>query len=184
MKNKLLKKTNFSTVSGDNKLNPSFVSGLTDAEGSFTTTLYKDKKLTTGWRVIIAFKLGLNVRDIFLLRQLQAFFGDIGTINYDKSNNSYSFRVTKIKDLKNIIIPHFQKHPLITQKAADFLLFAQIVELMSNNEHLTKEGLEKIVNIKASINLGISDSLKAEFTQINPVKRPIIETSEISEPFW
>ena len=49
-----------------------------------------------------------------------------------------------------VIIPHFIKYPLITQKHVDFLLFKQVVELMNRKEHQTKEGLGKIVNIRAS----------------------------------
>ena len=34
---------------------------------------------------------------------------------------------------------------------------------MNNKAHLTLEGLNRIVNIKAFMNLGLSDKLKAEF---------------------
>ena len=42
--------------------------------------------------------------------------------------------------------------PLITQKRADFLLFKLVVELMNKSEHLTPEGLRKIL-IRLRINL-------------------------------
>jgi hypothetical protein len=46
---KQLKGLYFSTIScKHNKLNPSFVSGLIDAEGCFCTTIYKAKNLKTG----------------------------------------------------------------------------------------------------------------------------------------
>jgi len=184
MKNNLLTKSNLPTISGNNTLNPFFVTGLTDAEGCFTASIYKALKLKMGWRVITSFKIALHQRDLALLKQLQVFFGGIGTITFDKATNSYSFRVTSLSDLKNIIIPHFKNYPLISQKAADFLLFEQIVELMLAGEHLTKDGLNKIVAIKASMNLGLSDVLKAEFSHIVPVNRPIIETTEIADPNW
>jgi hypothetical protein len=71
---------------------------------------------------------------------------------------------------------------LLTQKAADFILFKQIVELIKNKEHLSIEGLTKIINIKASLNLGLSEILKTNFNKINPVKRPIINTTKIPDP--
>jgi hypothetical protein len=43
---------------------------------------------------------------------------------------------------------------LITKKRADYLLFKQVLELIKTKEHLTQEGLEKLVAIKASINIG------------------------------
>jgi len=74
----------------------------------------------------------------------------------DKKANALRYSVDSFKDLTTIIIPHFKKYPLITQKAADFILFEQIVELMSKDAHLTINGLHKIINVKASMNLGIS----------------------------
>ena len=56
-----------------------------------------------------------------------------------------------------VLIEHFYKYPLITQKFADFYLFRQAIELIKQKEDLTKEGLQKLVNIKASLNLGLSD---------------------------
>jgi LAGLIDADG endonuclease len=60
------------------------------------------------------------------------------------------YSVSSVKDLVNIIIPHFLNYPLLTQKGADFTLFKQIVELMDNRAHLTIEGFNKIINIKAA----------------------------------
>jgi LAGLIDADG endonuclease len=84
--------------------------------------------------------------------------------------------------LTTIIIPHFEKYPLLTQKAADFILFKRIIELMSNKAHLSMEGLLKIINIKASMNLGISEVVKTEFVSITPVERPLILTDNIPNP--
>jgi hypothetical protein len=91
------------------------------------------------------------------------------------------YSVASIKDLINTIIPHFEKYPLLTQKAADFILFLRIVELMSTGAHLSVDGLQQIINIKASINLGISELIKSEFL-INPVERPLIKSTNIPNP--
>lgn len=66
--------------------------------------------------------------------------------------------------------------------AADFILFKQVVNLMNNKAHLTLEGLKQIVNIKALMNLGLSDMLKSEFKDYSPVKRPIIHYKNIPDP--
>jgi hypothetical protein len=44
------------------------------------------------------------------------------------------------------------------------------------------EGLGKIVAIKACMNLGLSDQLKAAFPKIIPVPRPIVEDQDIKDP--
>jgi hypothetical protein len=55
------------------------------------------------------------------------------------------------------------KYPLLSQKQVDFFLFKAVVELVNANEHLTLLGLQKIVNIKASMNKGFPESLKEAF---------------------
>jgi hypothetical protein len=52
------------------------------------------------------------------------------------------------------IIQHFDKYTLFTQKRTDYMLFKQVIELIINKEHLTTDGLQKIVNIKSSMNFG------------------------------
>ena len=42
---------------------------------------------------------------------------------------------------------------MFSQKAADLFLFKKVLDLMNIKAHLNKEGLLKIVNIKASMNL-------------------------------
>ena len=55
---------------------------------------------------------------------------------------------------------------------------------MNNKAHLSIEGLNQIINIKASINLGLSDFLKSEFSKFTPVERQIINTEIIPDPNW
>ena len=51
-------------------------------------------------------------------------------------------------------------------------------------EHLTLEGLFKIVAIKASINLGLSNDLKVAFKNIIPAERPLVENKKVQDPYW
>jgi len=104
--------------------------------------------------------------------------------NIKKEVYSVQFRVTKIKDLINVIIPNFDSYPLLTQKKADFILFKQVVLMMDRKEHLTIEGLQKIVAIRGSINWGASDKLKEAFPDILPVKRPLVKLPKSFDPNW
>jgi hypothetical protein len=70
----------------------------------------------------------------------------------------------------------------LTQKLSDFLLFKQVVELIINKKHLTIEGLYQIINIKASMNLGLSKVIRSNFIKINPVNKMIINTKNIPDP--
>jgi hypothetical protein len=50
---------------------------------------------------------------------------------------------------------------------------------MKSKEHLTDEGIKKIVAIKASVNRGLSADLNAAFPNIDPVPRPIVENKKV-----
>jgi len=86
---------------------------------------------------------------------------------------SIKYRIQSVKDLK-VTLDHFDKYRLISQKRADYELFKQAVELMEQKEHLTEEGLAKIVALKASMNMGLSEELKAAFPKIIPIARPLV----------
>lgn len=83
-----------------------------------------------------------------------------------------------------VIINHFDKYPLISQKLADYLLFKQAFDLVKSKNHLTTEGLHKIVALRASINNGLSDELKAAFPNVIPVARPLVGGQKIKDPNW
>jgi len=80
------------------------------------------------------------------------------------------------------IINHFEKYPLITQKNPDFDLFIRAVRIMSRKGHLTCEGLQEIVNIRASLNKGLTDGLKTAFPMTTPVARPLVTAQTIPHP--
>jgi len=112
------------------------------------------------------------------LELIQAYFG-VGKI-YKHGTNSLELRVSSLNDLK-IVINHFDNYPLITQKLADYKLFKQGVELIQNKEHLTKNGLLKLINLKASLNLGLSENLKLNFSDFIPVERPLVKNTKIQD---
>jgi hypothetical protein len=93
------------------------------------------------------FQITLHEKDLELLKLIKAFFKGVGKINRN-GKDAYQYRVYSMKDLA-VIIAHFDKYPLISQKQIDYILFKQILELISRKEHLTTEGLQKIVSIRA-----------------------------------
>ena len=93
------------------------------------------------------------------------------------------YLVFSVKKLQ-VIRKHFEDYPLHTRKRADFELWIKAFELIQNKEHLTAPGIQKIVAIKASLNLGIPDELKAAFPTIVPVERPNVENIINPDPHW
>ena len=55
---------------------------------------------------------------------------------------------------------------------------------MNNKEHLTLDGLQKILCIKGSLNLGLSYEIeiKTNFPNISPIERPLMVDHKIIDP--
>ncbi len=105
------------------------MSGFADAESSFILNVFRSVNSRAGWAVRGDFTIGLHSRDIALLRKIHFFFG-VGTIHEYKNKNTVTYTVNSVQDLVNVIIPHFDRYPLITQKRADYLLFKKGVDLL------------------------------------------------------
>lgn len=163
---------------GVGPIKPWFVTGFTDAEGCFFIKVTKSKgKLP--WRVNVTFLLVLHLKDRALLESIQAFFGGIGSITI--SGNTVRYEVSSVTDLLNVIIPHFEKYPLCTQKHADFLLWKQAVRLMALKQHLTLAGLLLILGLRANLNLGFDVS---NIDGCIAIPRPDVTLPETLNPNW
>ena len=88
------------------------------------------------------------------------------------------------RDLLNKILPIFKENSLITKKSLDFYYFSKVCYLMNNKEHLNEQRLKKIISIRASMNKGLTGTLKSIFPNIVPVERPIIKNQIIKSPLW
>ena len=59
----------------ESKLDPDFVSGFIDGEGSFSVTFIKDKSYKSGWQIKTSFSIGLHRKDLAILEKFKFFFG-------------------------------------------------------------------------------------------------------------
>jgi hypothetical protein len=162
-------------------LNPYYITGLVDAEGCFTTSIYKDSRMKTGWQVKPIFQLNLHKKDIKILEAVQKTWG-VGKI-YKHGQDSFMYRVSSLNNLR-VITNHFDNYPLITQKLADYLLFKQSIDLIQKKLYLTEQGLLKLVGIKSVLNWGLSEKFKETFPNMIPVVRPKVNISEIKDVYW
>ena len=138
--------------------------------------------MKTGYSVELVFKIALHSKDSALVKHLRNLFG-VGTVTA-RGPGVLQYWVGSIKDLQ-IIINHFDLYPLITQKRSDYELFKQVFELIQQKQHLTLEGINKIVSLKAVFNLGLPDNLKVAFPQITPAIRPKVSLAKhIPSPYW
>lgn len=68
------------------------------------------------------------------------------------SENAFVFKVSKLVDITQKIIPLFEKNPIRGVKKLDFLDFCEVAKLMNEGKHLTTEGLDLIHTIKNKMN--------------------------------
>ncbi len=116
------------------------------------------------------------------MEQLQAYFKGAGKIGKN-GKDTMSLDIRSIEQISSFILPHFDAYPLISNKKADYELFKHIIAKINRKEHLTDIGLQEIINIRATLNLGLSPELIAAFPETKPVARPLVVNKKIPSPF-
>jgi len=138
-------------------LNPNYVIGLVDGEGSFTVYVRNPddtKSVARRVRAEPRFYLKLIEKDKDILYKLNKFFG-CGNVYFQKDTrknhqNCYRYEVANRKDLEEKIIPFFKKNSLrLWSKRKDFKIFCDIVRRIKNKEHLSEVGLRNLFRTKA-----------------------------------
>lgn len=138
-----------------------------------------------GWKVFAMFKICLHTKDLELLHKIQSFFGKIRRIFITSTRTEASYTVSNLRELSDVLIPHFSKYPLQSAKSVDFLLWCQCVQLIKSKEHLTHLGLSKLISIKGALNLGLTDKLIENFPEVKPIIRPPFIINDLPlNPYW
>ena len=71
-------------------LDPYFVTGFADGEGTFSVSIQKNSKFKTGCtlsRVAPVFKISLHIRDLSLLKRYPKFLGGVGSISVSETSD-------------------------------------------------------------------------------------------------
>jgi hypothetical protein len=113
----------------------------------------KSKTHKIGLQVLLSFIITQHSRDTELMKSIIKYL-ECGIINLYPRIPAVEIAVSKFKDISEKILPFFYNYPLQGTKALNCADFATTVKLMENKEHLTKEGLDKIIKIKSKMNRG------------------------------
>lgn len=87
---------------------------------------------------------------------IQSFFGGIGSVTIQQKKNSARYSIVSLKEIVNIILPHFSNFPLQSAKKTDYQLWKNCINIMENNLHLTFNGVQQILAYKEIMNWGLS----------------------------
>lgn len=130
-----------------------YLSGYVDGEGCFTVSISKRPEMNTGWELRPSFSVSQNLDRAGVLYILEDYF-KCGSIRPDRSDNTLKYEVRSLKYLTARIIPHFDKHPLLSEKQESFLAFRQVCMDMTQGKHLSAKTLCSMLNRATEINSG------------------------------
>lgn len=138
-------------------ITPEYIVGLTDGEGCFYVQIRESDRYQAGATVHLHFHIKMKAEDEQLLENVKKELGcgEVYFQNDNRSNhaNCYRFSVSSHRDVLQHIIPFFKEYPLQSaSKQASFAKFCKIAKCIENKEHLTKEGIGKIRNLKKGMN--------------------------------
>jgi len=143
-------------------INPSYISGYVDGEGSFFISFSLREKFSLGIEVRPTFSISQRRDRSEVLRLIKSYFG-CGSIRTSRRDGTLRYEVRSIKDLREKIIPHFERYALLSSKRKEFKYFSLVCSMISDKKHLTKKGLIKIIDLITLMNVGGSRRYSKEY---------------------
>jgi len=134
------------------KLNPYYVAGFIDGEGSFSVSIGRDAEYRRGVQVRVEFEIELRADDQEILERILVTIG-CGKI-YDCAYDRYGwyphskYKITGAQEMINFLFPLLDRYPLQAKKARVYTLFKEIVFMYRRKEHLTDVGYKKVVALR------------------------------------
>ncbi len=139
--------------------------GMTDGEGSFSILRQGDK-----WN--LTFKISQNTYNLRVLYYIKKQLG-VGSVSVESNRHMASFRIRDRKILGSVIIPIFDKYPLLTTKYFNYNKFKQAYVILENPA-LTKLEKNKLLEDLKSTTPS-EDYISPAW---NTVKLPLVDANE------
>jgi len=127
-------------------LNNYWLSGFTDADGSFTIHMSESKTHKLGYNLKLEYKVVQKYIDIIL--GLNATFG--GHYYYDIKGLVFRYKFASLKEQYKII-DYFDKYHLNSSKYIRYLKWRKSYRFYLEKQHLTLIGIKKLLNIINSL---------------------------------
>ena len=126
-----------------------FLAGFALGEASFMIVCRPRGDYTRRWKLSAAFNVSQSDREpLDLFRETLA----CGSMRR-AGNGGWYWEVNRLQDIQARIVPFFRRFPLVGWKAHDFELFADAVELLSN-EPMTDVDYEQVLLLREQMNRG------------------------------
>ena len=147
-----------------------YLAGFSDGEGSFNFSLTRRPDYQIPWKVSVSFNV--SQKDQVILALFKRHLG-CGTLR-SRPDGVWYYEVRNLNSVAENVIPFFERFPFLSaKKKRDFVKFKQIVALMQNGAHLSKNGIREILVIREEMN----DGGKRRFTHSH-THESLIESPE------
>jgi hypothetical protein len=128
-----------------------YLAGFADGEGSFNVSFRPRSDDSFPWKISLCFNI--SQRDPVILSLYKRHLG-CGTMRQRRDGVWY-FEVNSLDAIRRNVIPFFRRFGFLSaKKKRDFAKFVELAEIMERGEHLTREGVERILDIRRDMNDG------------------------------
>ena len=129
-----------------------YIQGFTDAEGCFSVSIEKQKTTRFGWVLDPVFQITQHRENSEVLDLIRETLGCGRIIQKPGQPDTMIYIVDNRRQLKEIVLPFFEKHKLLVKKG-DFELFAQIVNGLEEKKHTRLESFKNLIKLAFQMNL-------------------------------
>jgi len=141
----------------ERKISPEWLLGFTEAEGTFAIDINDAKDMKLGKKVQLSFIITQHLLDEQLLHDInQQFFYGKGYVENSRDANSKvkRLRIRDFQTIINVVIPFYDANMFYSRKKHDYTDWRTVAFMMQKKQHLTAEGLVKIMEIEQLMNRG------------------------------
>ena len=128
-----------------------YLAGFTDGEGSFNISFRPRSDYKVPWKVSACFNVSQKDKVILALFKRHL---NCGTMR-ERPDGVWYYEVNNLKAIVENVIPFFERFGFLSsKKKRDFQFFKQIVDMMKHEDHLTQEGIVRILAFRNKMNDG------------------------------
>ena len=164
-----------------------YLAGFADGEGSFNISFRRREDYAMPWKVSLCFNVSQRDKVVLTLYKKHL---RCGTLR-QRQDGVWYYEVNNFTAIVENVIPFFDRFGFLSgKKQRDFAKFKQLAELMAAGRHLSKEGIDEVLEIRRDMNDGgamrrkySDDSILELFEsrESSETARQASETSKVSE---
>ena len=128
-----------------------YLAGFADGEGSFNVSFRKRKDYAMPWKVSLCFNV--SQKDRVILALFKRHLG-CGTLR-GRQDGVWYFEVNNFNALEENVIPFFDRFGFLSaKKKRDFSKFRQMARIIREGDHLSRQGIQALLDIRKDMNDG------------------------------